>query len=390
MALIDAPIVVIGAGRSGTSLLDAVLGAHPEITMFGEFGGSAQELWRLFWEISSAEVQRTRRIMAARRAAPEPPGTGDAEIFARVRDLERAERQRVAGIVRTALASLYTVADLPARHWGFKEIWAGAGDTADWRAMDAVFPEAAYLHIVRHPFDFARSAADWRRVAFTADQLQSDLAAWQRCYEANGERTRTGRYFRLTYEHLAAAPEAALAEFLSRLGLDWAPSCAAAAARRYVPSGPPSPLPPGLAAARDAVPGLAAAMAELGYALPIEAAAPAPDRALGAVSPRGAGIWRLNPPFLPDQGVAWTARLHLAPELAPLEQRADNLETPYRSPVALAEDGVALGPAHSLHALIRGEGCGRFSHWGPNQVLLFSTSDNSDPNRNGRVYTISA
>ena len=56
----------------------------------------------------------------------------------------------------------------------------------------------------------------------------------------------------------------------------------------------------------------------------------------------------------------------------------------------LHEDGVPLGPAHSLHALIRGEGGGRFSHWGPQQVLLFSASDRSDPNRNGRVYTISA
>ena len=52
----------------------------------------------------------------------------------------------------------------------------------------------------------------------------------------------------------------------------------------------------------------------------------------------------------------------------------------------LLEDGKPLGPAHSIHDGIRGLGCGRFSHWGPN--LWFSTSDNSDPLTNGRRYSI--
>lgn len=389
MARIDSPIIIIGAGRSGTSLLDAVLGAHPEIAMFGEFGGSTAALWRLFWHVSSAETQRTRRIMAIRRATPEPPGMSDTAIFARVRDLERAERRRVVDIVRTALASLYGVAELPSRYWGFKEIWAGAGVAADWQALDLVFPNAAYLHIVRDPFEFARSTADWHRQPFTAEQLRTDLAAWLRCLQENGARRETGRYCRLTYEALAASPETALAEFFTGLGLEWDPSCAVPLARRFVPSGPPSPFPPGIAASRDAVPGLAQAMADLHYTLPVEAAAPAPGGMRPAVSAAGAATWRLNPPFLFDQGAAWMARLYSAPELAAFEAWSDDLEHPYRSPLRIEEDGVPLGPAHSLHALIRDEGLGRFSHWGPQQVLLFSASDNSDPNRNGRLYTIS-
>jgi pectate lyase len=43
-----------------------------------------------------------------------------------------------------------------------------------------------------------------------------------------------------------------------------------------------------------------------------------------------------------------------------------------------------MGPAHSFHQEIRESGRGRFSHWGTD--LLFSTSDNSDPNTNGRSY----
>src|SRR5690348_14896622 len=55
-----------------------------------------------------------------------------------------------------------------------------------------------------------------------------------------------------------------------------------------------------------------------------------------------------------------------------------------RSRLVLCEDGNLIGPAHSLHADIVKEGGGRYSHWG--NSLIFSTSDNSNPNRNGRVY----
>lgn len=58
---------------------------------------------------------------------------------------------------------------------------------------------------------------------------------------------------------------------------------------------------------------------------------------------------------------------------------------PIRSLVVVGEDGRPLGPAHALHADIEARGCGRFSHW--EGTLFFSTSDNSDPNHNGRRYT---
>src|SRR5207244_1878728 len=60
----------------------------------------------------------------------------------------------------------------------------------------------------------------------------------------------------------------------------------------------------------------------------------------------------------------------------------------YRSKLALLEDGKALGPSHSVHALIRERGGGRYSHWASS--IIFSTSDGSDPRTNGRVYSIAA
>jgi hypothetical protein len=57
------------------------------------------------------------------------------------------------------------------------------------------------------------------------------------------------------------------------------------------------------------------------------------------------------------------------------------------STVKVFENGVEIGPAHSVHADIRNYGKGRFSHWG--STLRFSASDNTNPSTNGRVYTYS-
>jgi MoaA/NifB/PqqE/SkfB family radical SAM enzyme len=88
----------------------------------------------------------------------------------------------------------------------------------------------------------------------------------------------------------------------------------------------------------------------------------------------------IAPPFHRESGFCCTVLL------ANLQEWADSEEDPRSSPVILLEDGKALGPAHSIHDDIRAQGGGRFSHWGSR--LWFSTSDNSDPNTNGRRYSI--
>src|SRR5262249_60276775 len=74
--------------------------------------------------------------------------------------------------------------------------------------------------------------------------------------------------------------------------------------------------------------------------------------------------------------------------LAPVGDFAagDTLDAPRSSRLMVCEDGSPLGPAHSTHDDIRATGNGQFSHWG--DTLYFSASDNSDPNSNGRKYTV--
>ncbi len=82
-----------------------------------------------------------------------------------------------------------------------------------------------------------------------------------------------------------------------------------------------------------------------------------------------------------EEGHAWI--VHLPPEL---HEDSDSLEATERSPFRLLENGRPLGPAHSPHATIREGGRGAYSHWV--NKIYFSTSDNSDPRQNGRVYEL--
>jgi hypothetical protein len=56
------------------------------------------------------------------------------------------------------------------------------------------------------------------------------------------------------------------------------------------------------------------------------------------------------------------------------------------SPAVVYENGVPLAFPNSMHQEIRDDGNGRYSIW--NGYLYFSSSDNSDPRTNGRVYEI--
>jgi hypothetical protein len=85
----------------------------------------------------------------------------------------------------------------------------------------------------------------------------------------------------------------------------------------------------------------------------------------------------LKPPFGSYGGKAFDAHTG-APG-------GDSTENPRASTLVLCEDQKQLGPAHSLHDDIRTIGRGRYSHWSSD--VIFSSSDNSDPNTNGRRYS---
>jgi len=88
----------------------------------------------------------------------------------------------------------------------------------------------------------------------------------------------------------------------------------------------------------------------------------------------------LQEPFMNNGGHCWII------DLPNLVAFADRPEEPERSPIQVLENGVRLENAHVAHSEIRSEGRGRHSYWLGR--LYFSTSDNSDPNLNGRAYRV--
>ncbi len=87
--------------------------------------------------------------------------------------------------------------------------------------------------------------------------------------------------------------------------------------------------------------------------------------------------------LMSDNGNSYTTTLP-ASNYWLFENLTDSLGKPTRSKTDVFENDKLLGPAHSNHQAINSVGTGQFSHWGA--TLYFSTSDNSDPRRNGRRY----
>jgi len=85
-------------------------------------------------------------------------------------------------------------------------------------------------------------------------------------------------------------------------------------------------------------------------------------------------------PFTANGGASYYANM---PDIARISDDPGHLE---RSPIVICEENRMIGPAHAIHGEILRWGRGRFSHWGDD--LVFSASDNSDPNANGRSYLV--
>jgi hypothetical protein len=193
------------------------------------------------------------------------------------------------------------------------------------------------------------------------------------------------------YESLVADPRGTLEPVLNGVGIPFSDACLRGLETKHVPSLKQSALPAGSEQAARSIPQLVEQMTELDYDIPRDSSGsvtPATARAEEIVTRIGLNTWRLNGPFRPEGSFGWMIDLSCSPFLAVIEGGADTYYDTTRSRVRLSENGQRLGPPHSLHAHIREQGNGLYSHWAPPHYMLFSTSDNSDPNTNGKTYTI--
>jgi hypothetical protein len=380
---LDAPIIIIGAGRSGSTLLDRMLDAHPDIHMFGETEFLIATLWKYILEIR----ERSLSTIA------DPVQLG-------------SELARLGKVELNVVREMFGLESISKGTWGFKEIWNGARGV-DWAIYDLVFPAAIWVHLVRNPLDYARSALRWKSIEMSQPQLEVHVKRWSMMVDVSRERVSTGRFIEIRYEDLVANPRSALGPIFSRLGLEFHESCMAPLEQAWAVSANPSrPIPVPVNELLESS-GVLQLVDELGYTIENG------HTSEGIIKPRS-GTNRTVAERLPESTTFLGNQEELADTpgrtalskfliLEPgdmsqeigkafrywvplLTSEGDDPSNPNRSDYLLTEAGDVIGEPHSLHSDIRENGGGLWSHWG--QCIYFSSSDGSDPRLNGREYAL--
>ena len=184
------PIFVMGAERSGTTLLRLILDAHPNIAIGPESGF-------------------LRAVLTTMTIPNWNFGENWFERFG-------VERGEMAG----QLADLYDgMFSRYARDHG-KQRWGDKTPLHRWLAdlADELFPEAQFIGIVRHPGAMCLSRARW------GYDLDENARMWNlAAHLLTADRDRFGpeRYTLLRYEDLLRDPEPVLRDLMDFLGEPW-------------------------------------------------------------------------------------------------------------------------------------------------------------------------
>ena len=198
----EAPILVIGMPRTGTTLVDRILASHPDVESVGE-------LQALPLAVKAASGTRSRTVL-------------DPETIA------AAASTDMAAIGRDYLArAAHHRRDLARR---FVDKFPGNFQYAGIAAR--ALPNAAIVCLRRHPMDTVLAnfrnlfAIGSRYYDYSYDLL--DIAAYYARFDrlmALWREALPGRIFELSYEALVADQEGETRKLLAHCGLEWSERC---------------------------------------------------------------------------------------------------------------------------------------------------------------------
>lgn len=221
----DAPIFVIGFQRSGTTLLQALLGAHPRIAAPPElyFVGRVADHVDYFGDLSD-----DRGLERALHETLHPPldllaecGFDDERLLAAAK---RAPRT-YAGLLDTVLT------DFAERNG--KRRWAEKSAGQPLPAVMNLFPDALAIHIVRDPRDVVASS---REMPWSRHESAAALARGWRAFTM--ETARRGlelgpaQFMQVRYEDLTRDPDAVMRLVCAFIGEDYDPAMVSDSSRR--------------------------------------------------------------------------------------------------------------------------------------------------------------
>jgi hypothetical protein len=199
---------VVGAGRSGTTLLRLMLDAHPRLaippeTHFIPRLAEAFPEGELTGEGFAAALESERRWGDF--------GLDAAELAAELGD---ARPVRLADALRAFYAAY-------ARARG-KERWGDKtpGYSAAMVTIQGLLPEAHFIHLIRDGRDVAVASAERN-----GRPLRKTIRVWGRhVSDARAQRVRLRHYTELRFEDLVSEPEAQLRRLCEYLDLEWDPA----------------------------------------------------------------------------------------------------------------------------------------------------------------------
>jgi len=190
------PIFIIGMPRSGTTVVDRLLGNHPDVTLAGELDDFALQLrW-------AANHQSTLDDIVLERL----PRIDYAELGRRYLDQTQWRAQ----------GKPYFTDKLP-RNWMVAGLIAKA------------LPQARIVHLVRDPMavcfsNFRVMFADAFAHIYDLDALASHYLQYRRVVE-HWQAAMPDRILDVVYSDLVQQPEATMRRVVDFCGLDWDPAC---------------------------------------------------------------------------------------------------------------------------------------------------------------------
>jgi hypothetical protein len=206
---------IVGCDRSGTTLVRALLDAHPQMAVPPE-GYFVAPLLSSRAEFESAGALDTEALLRALRGRERWQRWGIDEDTARAAFAADAPRD-----VPDAIRSLYSAYARQAGKTRYAEKTPRFVFSIRRIARD--LPESVFLHVVRDGRDVAlsRRAAGWSRTPTGTEALR--WSAHVKEGRAQGRPLGQARYREIRYEDLVSDPEGGARGLCEFVGLDWDP-----------------------------------------------------------------------------------------------------------------------------------------------------------------------